>query len=114
MSGSLWVDVKKKESFNGTPLQYSCLEKSHGWRSLVGCSPWGHEESDTTERLHFQALEKEMANHSSVPAWRTPGTGKPNGLPYGAAQSWTRLKRLSSSSSSMHSLQFIGHFKSND
>ena len=27
--------------------------KSHGWRSLVGCSPWGHEESDTTERLHF-------------------------------------------------------------
>ena len=38
---------------NGTPLQYSCLEKSHGQRSLVGCSPWGHEESDTTERLHF-------------------------------------------------------------
>ena len=28
--------------------------KSHGWRSLVGCSPWGHKESDTTERLHFQ------------------------------------------------------------
>ena len=27
---------------NGNPLQYSCLEKSHGWRSLVGCSPWGH------------------------------------------------------------------------
>ena len=27
--------------------------KSHGWRSLVGCSPWGHEESDTTEQLHF-------------------------------------------------------------
>ena len=27
--------------------------KSHGWRSLVGCSPWGLEESDTTERLHF-------------------------------------------------------------
>ena len=38
---------------NGTPLQYSCLEKSHGRRSLVGRSPWGHEESDTTERLHF-------------------------------------------------------------
>ena len=28
--------------------------KSHGWRSLVGCSPWGHEESDLTERLHFR------------------------------------------------------------
>ena len=38
---------------NGTPLQYSCLEKSHGRRSLVGCSPWGREELDTTERLHF-------------------------------------------------------------
>ena len=34
---------------NGTPLQYSCLEKSHGQRSLVGYSPWGHKESDTTE-----------------------------------------------------------------
>ena len=38
---------------NGTPLQYSCLEKSHGQRNLVGCSPWGSEESDTTERFHF-------------------------------------------------------------
>ena len=41
---------------------------SHGWRSLVGCSPWGGKESDTTECLHFHfhALEKEMATHSSV------------------------------------------------
>ena len=48
-----------------------------------GCSPWGHEESDTTERLHFHfcALEKEMATHSSVLAWRIPGTGEPDGLP---------------------------------
>ena len=38
---------------NGNPLQYSCLEKFHRWRSLVGYSPWGHKESDTTERLHF-------------------------------------------------------------
>ena len=49
--------------------------KSHGWKSLVGCSPWGHEESDTTEGLHFHALEKEMATRSSVLAWRIPGTG---------------------------------------
>ena len=59
--------------------------KSHGWRSLVGCSPWGCEESDTTERLpftfHFHALEKEMATHSSVLAWRIPGMGEPGGLP---------------------------------
>ena len=107
--------------------------KSHGQRSLVDCSPWGHEESDTTEQLHFHfslscigegngsplqcsclenprdggpwwaavhevaksqtrlsdftftfhfhALEKEMAAHSSVLAWRIPGTGEPGGLP---------------------------------
>ena len=56
------------------------LGESHGWRSLVGCSPWGREESDTTERLHFHALEKEMATRSSVLAWRIPGTGEPGGL----------------------------------
>ena len=57
--------------------------KSHGWRSLLGCSPWGREESDTTERLHFHfhALENEMATHSSVLAWRIPGRGEPGGLP---------------------------------
>ena len=59
--------------------------KSHGQTSLVGCSPWGRKESDTTERLHFHfhfhALEKEMATHSSVLAWRIPGTGEPGGLP---------------------------------
>ena len=38
---------------NGNSLQYSCLGKSHGWRNLVGYSPWGREESDTTERLPF-------------------------------------------------------------
>ena len=57
--------------------------KSHGRRSLVGCSPWGLEESDTTERLHFHfyALEKEMATHSSVLAWRIPWMAEPGGLP---------------------------------
>ena len=59
--------------------------KYHGRRSLVGCSPWGREESDTTEWLpftfHFHALEKKMATHSSVLAWRIPGTGEPGGLP---------------------------------
>ena len=56
----------------------------------MGCSPGGHEESDTTEQLHFHfslftfhfhALEKEMATHSSVLAWRIPGTVEPGGLP---------------------------------
>ena len=71
--------------------------KSHGWRSLVGCSPWGREESDWGTSLllfcwtpflvlapgtfHFHALEKEMATHSSILAWRILGTGEPDGLP---------------------------------
>ena len=55
--------------------------------------------SDFTFTFHFPALEKEMATHSSVLAWRIPGTGEPGGLPfYGVAQSRTRLKQLSSSS----------------
>ena len=49
----------------------------------MGCSPWGLEESDTTERrhFHFPALEKEMATHSSVLARRMPGTAEPGRLP---------------------------------
>ena len=38
---------------NGNPLQYSCLGKSHGWRSLVGYCPWGHKESDITDTFTF-------------------------------------------------------------
>ena len=77
--------------------------ESQGQGSLVGCSPRGHEESDMTERLHFHffhfhALEKDVATHSSVLAWRIPGTGEPGGLIYGVTQSQTQLKRLSSSS----------------
>ena len=73
----------------GNPFQYSCLEKSHGRRSLVGCNPWGHEESvmksrtrlsDFTFTFHFHALDKEMTTHSRVLAWRIPGTAEPGGL----------------------------------
>ena len=65
--------------------------ESHGWRSLVGCSPWGCEESDTTEWLHFHALEKEMATHASVLAWRIPGTREP-GLPSMGSKGWSKAK----------------------
>ena len=58
--------------------------KSHGWRSLEGCSPRVAKSrtwlSDFTFTFHFHALEKEMATHSSVLAWRIPGTGEPGGL----------------------------------
>ena len=59
--------------------------KSQGWRSLVGCSPWVSKSrtwlSDLTFTFYFHALEKELATHSSVLAWRIPGTGEPGGLP---------------------------------
>ena len=59
--------------------------KSHGRRSLVGCSPWvaktGTRLSDFPFTFHFHALEKEMATHSSVPAWSILGTGEPGRLP---------------------------------
>ena len=53
------------------------------WKIPWTEEPWGHKESDTSEKLHFHfhALEKEMAAHSSVLAWRIPGTGEPGRLP---------------------------------
>ena len=58
--------------------------KSHGRRSLVGCSPWGTKswarQSDFTFTFHFHALEKEMTSHSSILAWRIPGTEETSGL----------------------------------
>ena len=56
--------------------------------------------SEFTFTVYFPALEKEMATHSSILAWRIPGTGEPGGLPSMGSQGRTRLKRLSSSSSS--------------
>ena len=64
------------------PIPVLLPEKSHGWRSLIGCSPWGQTWlSNFTFTFHFHELEKEMATHSSVLAWRIPGTGEPGGLP---------------------------------
>ena len=57
--------------------------KSHGWRSLVGCSPWGPKESDTTERLHFhfpRSCIGEGNGNPRVLAWRIPGTVETGGL----------------------------------
>ena len=80
--------------------------KSHGWRSLVGCSPWGREESDTTERLHFHFrfslsyIGKGNGNPLQCSCLENPRDGGAWWVAlYGVAQSRTRLKRLSSSSS---------------
>ena len=65
---------------NGTPLQYSCLEnpKMDGgawWAAVHGVAKSQTQLSDFTFTFHFHALEKEMATHSSVLAWRIPGMG---------------------------------------
>ena len=69
---------------NGTPLQYSCLENTMGggsWLAAVhGVAKSQTWLSDFTLTFHFHALEKEMAIHSSVLAWRIPGMGEPGGL----------------------------------
>ena len=68
---------------NGNPLQYSCLENPRDggawWAAVYGVAQSQTRLSDFT--FHFYALEKEMAIHSSVLAWRIPGTGEPGGLP---------------------------------
>ena len=76
--------------------------KSHGWRSLVGCSPWGREESDTTERLHFHFLLSCIGEGNGNPFQCSCLENLRDGRAavYGVTQSRTRLKRLSSSSSS--------------
>ena len=70
---------------NSNLLQYSCLENpmdGGSWKAAVhGVARSRTRLSDFTFTLHFHALEKEMATHSSVLAWRIPGTGEPGGLP---------------------------------
>ena len=73
--------------------------------SLVGCSPWGHQESDTTERLHFHFSPSCIGEGNGNPLQRSCLENPRDGgawwaAVYGVAQSRTRLKRLSSSSSS--------------
>ena len=76
--------------------------KSHGWRSLVGCSLWGHEESDTTERLHFHLSFSYIGEGNGNPLQCSCLENPRDGEAWWAAvcgvtESWTWLKRLSSS-----------------
>ena len=78
--GSVWYGEG-----NGTPLQYPCLENPMDggawWAAVHGVDKSRTQLSDFTFTFHFHALEKEMATHSSVLAWRIPGAGEPGGLP---------------------------------
>ena len=104
-SRSLFTFLHWRRKWQPTPV--SLPGKSNGCRSLGGYSPWGHKESDTTERLHFHALEKEMATHSSVFAWRIPGTAEPGGLPsmmsHRVGHDWSDL----AAAAAAHSIQYI-------
>ena len=86
--------------------------KSHGRRSLVGCSPWGRKESDTTERLHFHfslsCIGEGNGNPLQCSCLENPRDGGAWWAAiFGVAQNWTRLKRLSSSSSRYCTLLFL-------
>ena len=86
--------------------------KSHGRRSLVGCSPWGPWESDMTKRLHFpfslSCIGEGNGNPLQCSCLENPRDGGAWwAAVYGVAQSRTRLKRLSSSSSSISNINFF-------
>ena len=84
---------------NGTPLQCSCLENpvdgEPGRLQSMGSLRVGRDWASSLSLFTFHALEKEMATHSSVLAWRIPETGEPRGLPsmglHGVRHDWSDL-----------------------
>ena len=81
---SLSLNSERLGEGNGTPLQYSWENPTDGrawWAAVHGVAKSQTRLSDFTFTFHFHALEKEMAIHSSVLAWRIPGMGDPGGLP---------------------------------
>ena len=91
---------------NGTPLQYSCLENPMDggawWAAVHGVTKSRTRLSNFTFTFHFHALEKEMATHSSVLAWRIPGMGEPSGPPsmglHSVGHDWSNLAAAAESS----------------
>ena len=94
-----WYGSSQRRQWHPTPVLLP--GKSHGWRSLVGCSPWGRWESDTTERLHFHFSLSCIGEGNGIPlhcsCLENPRDG---GTWWAAISGVARLKRLSSSSSS--------------
>ena len=83
MEKIFWMFLMFCRKGNGTPLQYSCLENPMDgawWAAVHGVAESWTQLSNFTFTFHFHELEKEMATHSGVLAWRIPGTGEPDGL----------------------------------
>ena len=103
---SLFTFMHWRRKWQPTPVLLP--RESHGQRSLVGCSPWGHEELDTTERLHFHFSRSCIGGGNGNPlqcsCLEHPRDGSWWTAVYWVAQSWTWLKWLSSSSSSSSSI----------
>ena len=100
----LWYNVRIRQ-WHPTPVLLP--GKSHGWRSLEGCSPWSRWGSDTTEQLHFKfslsCIGEGNGNLLQCSCLENPGDGGAWWVAvYGVSQSWTQLKWLSSSSSVFH------------
>ena len=104
-----FITIDWRRQWHPTPVLFleNPMDGGAWWAAIHGVAKSQTQLSDFTFTFYFHALEKEMATHSSVLAWRIPGTGEPGGLPSMGLQSWTRLKRLSSSSSRNTLLHFI-------
>jgi len=106
-AGHLWSVLREG---NGTPLQYSCLENPMDggawWAAVHGVAKSPIWLNVFTFTFHFHALEKEMASHSSVLAWRIPGTGEPGGLPsmgsHRVGHDWSDLAAAAATYNTVH------------
>ena len=112
------ISVKAKDGEgNGTPLQYSYLENpmdGGAWKAAVhGVAEGRTGLNDFTFTFHFHALEKAMATHSSVLAWRIPGTGEPGGLPsmgsHRVGHDWSDLAARAKEQAPYCVITIIGH-----
>ena len=109
---TIWLFTKVCQSLastsNGSPLQYFWLDnpmdEGAWWAVVHGVAKSWARLSDLTFTFHFHALEKEMATHSSVLAWRIPGRKEPDGLPsmgsYRVGHDWSNLAAAAATSTS--------------
>ena len=109
------IYIVRRRQWQPTPVLLP--GKSHGWRSLVGCSPWDLEESDMAERLQFHfslsCIGAGNGNPLQFSCLKNPRDGGAWWAAFcGVAQSWTRLKRLNSNSSSLMLYRYARAIKS--